>query len=190
MGSLRTISLSGGPAPLSFVSKDDYTFEILDSTLQTVSTFRRTSVDAPRVCSGDVDGDGQTEVLVPQENDLTLREIDGTRVWTAQVPRESGYPGANACSVVDLDVDGCLDVVWPQNGLPYVYDAATGQARTAPVGGAATAHLEAQPILDLDLDGDLEIVLAGQNADGAGVPTWSGIRAYTETTGAWIGVAP
>jgi hypothetical protein len=181
----RTLPIFGGSSAWS-VAMGRFDVMTLDTSLQPVGVFDADPEGHPLICSADVDHDGEAELLFAGENNLTLRELDGAFVWSESHERAGGYPGALSCTVTDLDLDGCLDVVWPQNGQPRVYDAATGVLRTSfPAEDAATPYGEAQPVADLDGDGTLELVLGGEDTDLAG--TWQGIRVYGETTGAWIG---
>lgn len=186
-GTERTVGVEGGPSP-SFVALSTVEVRVLNESLWQVGVVDDGAYDLPRVCSADVDHDGEAEVILPAENDLSLHELDGAPVWSAAEPRSGGYPGTLACTVVDLDADGCLEVVWPQDGAPRVYDAATGHLRTpSALAETATAAHEPQPVVDLDGDGALDLVVAGQSRGETGPESWTGVRAFTEPSGAWIG---
>jgi hypothetical protein len=107
---------------------------------------------------GDIDMDGQAEVVVMRDNyNLLAYEIDGTLMWESDPPQTSIRYGA--ISISDLDTDGDPEIFIG----PTVYDhqGVFVCRGTAGVGGWPNRAISTAA--DLDLDGDLEIV-AGNTA--------------------------
>ena len=165
---------------------------IYDADLQPVAEFLYAEDEPydPIPCTADANGDGIDEVFTPTENGLSAWTLDGIRRWSTQVAREGGYPGAHACEAVDLDDDGCPEVIWPQNGQVRVFDAATGALRAESTAAATrTLISERFPIADLDGDGTLEIVVnAYDHQDSTGGR--AGVQVIREVSGAWTGHVP
>jgi len=141
-------------------------------------------------CSADADADGVPEVFLPLQDDLAAWSIDGPHRWSAHRPGVHGGDGTRVCTAVDLDADGCAEIVWPQNGAPRIHDASTGElVGDLELGEANTTRLQPLPIEDIDGDGSLDILING-SALGSPQDHWTGVRMVREAHGAWVGEAP
>ena len=127
------------------------------------------------VYSADIDGDGNMDVVGAGNNSVSWYENtagDGT-AWI-QWPIKTGYSGAHGCHIGDLDGDGDIDVVgaaaagnivsWFEN------TAGNGSAWTEHVLSGAFTGASGVYVIDLDKDGDLDII--GGTQSGAGKVAW------------------
>ncbi len=123
------------------------------------------------LAAGDVDGDGTDDVLIaahggPGERAARLYRMQGgfvrdvTEASAVSIPR-----GASFATFADYDNDGWLDIfaidiagrgVLLRNRGDGTFADATAQARVAEIDGARSARF-----VDLDHDGDLDLLLAG-----------------------------
>jgi hypothetical protein len=130
----------------------------------------------------DLDQDGLTDVVVatkPQEI-LFLRRTDrsGVRFETHSIPFPTDSGTAKAVSVGDINADGRLDLVisceearsskqgvrW----LEYEQSPQTGSWKPHPVSGVDGIKYDLVPLVDLDQDGDLDVVTS-EETRGLGV---------------------
>jgi hypothetical protein len=114
---------------------------------------------------GDVDGDGDLDVLVAREfaSNLLLRNSGGFRfsVDAAAIPARA--EDSEDVVAADFDRDGDLDVVFVSEDTPNAeYYRNDGSGRFADAPCALPAQLESNGAAsgDLDRDGDLDLVVA------------------------------
>jgi len=122
------------------------------------------------VDSGDIDGDGQDEIVFGAINMPLLAFYDRppviTDAWT-QTVIQSSYAVADV-DLRDLDQDGDLDVLatrWSPNGdLRYWQNDGAGAFIEQDLGGDYQTP-RATATADFDLDGDLDFAVAGGNSN-------------------------
>lgn len=151
-------------------------------------TVMRNSMD---VGVADLDGDGDLDVVVPQEfrlNKLLLNQGDGrfedasdrlpplTEAEMAGGPPQLRFPGAGHdsedVSIADLDGDGILDLIivseddvkFGRTGVHERYRG-LGVGRFERVRGLPDTEADAVAHADIDADGDLDVILAGAGQD-------------------------
>lgn len=122
------------------------------------------------VDTGDIDGDGQDEIVLGAVNTPLLAFYDRplviTNAWT-QSEIQSSYAVADV-DLRDVDQDGDLDVLatrWNPNGdLRYWQNDGSGSFIEQDLGGDYQTP-RATATADFDLDGDLDFAIAGGNSD-------------------------
>ncbi len=151
------------------------------SVLWKVEGIRPTSLD---LAVGDMNGDGRPEVAAATAEGLLL--LEGSTGARLGLLRSTALGSSVALSSGDVDGDGASEVVVlsPGGSLVIVYGESTSEElRLRVPSGGTPRGLPPRPLLvDLDGDGDLEIVAAvGGAVSGVDVP--SGIRWTVETWG-------
>ena len=130
---------------------------------------------APAV--GDLDGDGDMEILAGSFK-ASGSASDHVYAWHHDGTAVTGFPTDTAGSVkaapalADLDRDGQMEVVadcWNKSGTDflYVWDSAGNDMPGWPI-NAAYIRLSSPSVADLDLDGELEIVVGGWSTNPYG----------------------
>jgi Tfp pilus assembly protein PilF len=119
------------------------------------------------LAAGDLDRDGRSEVLLVSPDRITLG-IEGDAPVSVQ-----GL-GARGAAVADVDNDGTPDlVVHGREGLRLLRQT-TGSPRftdvTTQAGIASRLDVHSVALVDLDHDGDLDLVAGGDTRDGAPAP--------------------
>ena len=148
-----------GP-PLLFLNRRDGTFEDVAPRL------RLPSQPAQAVAAGDINKDGYTDLMLIGADAARLLLSDG-RGGFALSALPAALAGARSVQLVDVDLDGLLDVVAAgEQGLVVLRNVGSGwadlTARAVPRGLPALAEVLA---FDVDADGDEDLVVAG--ADGS-----------------------
>lgn len=131
---------------------------------------------------GDLDGDGLEDVVVAAKaaEVLYLRRLDrsGNRWESHTIPFPKGTAGAKAVSVGDIDLDGHLDLVVtcesavaPKQGvawMAYQDSPLSGIWHSHEVSGVDGVKHDLAPLVDLDADGDLDVITS-EETRGLGV---------------------
>jgi outer membrane protein assembly factor BamB len=112
---------------------------------------------------GDIDNDGEQEIVWGFGQYVRAYDPDGTLLWTFGVA--SGTDVVSSPALADLDGDGTLEIAfgefhWPPSGQrAFVVDHLGNEIWSEVVGG-----LPGSPIVaDLNLDGQLEMAIVGRN---------------------------
>lgn len=167
----------------------DPTFRFEDVTATHLpETVMRNSMD---VGVADLDGDGDLDVVVPQEwrlNKLLLNEGDGrfadisdrlpplTEAELAGGPPQLNFPGrghdSEDVSIADFDGDGLLDfIIVTEDDIKFgrspVHERyrGLGGARYERVSGLPDTEADAVAHADVDADGDFDVLIAGGGQD-------------------------
>jgi len=152
-------------------------FDESGNTLLT-STIAGNANGAP--CVGDLDGDGEPEVAITGENAVTAMETDGSVMWTAT---SSDYSSRGTpCTAWDFDGDGDFEVLVADERQFRIFDGTNGTALLTET-GHASGTLREQPVpVDVDRDGNTEIVLASNDYAYGG---WDGVTVLGEVNDEW-----
>ncbi len=144
-------------------------------------------LDSPRTADiGDIDGDGDADVIVGQYNniapggqaELIWYEFDQTTyTWVAHDIFHLSVSGARSIKLADIDNDGDLDFVLAVEGDPDPADGSLtwweNTLDSGTVGFSTSFHFIETTVdrpwdvevVDLDSDGDLDVVTADVGAD-------------------------
>jgi len=114
-------------------------------------------------CVGDLDGDGQPEIVAPASDRHSAFETDGTLMWTARISDSSGAAG---CVVFDMDGDAAYEVIYADMRNLYVYDGSTGEVRYEDPAHGSVTYFETPVVADVDQDGSAEIIVSSSGYDG------------------------
>jgi hypothetical protein len=107
-------------------------------------------------------------------------ETDGSVKWTSTVSDFSS--NRTGSSTFDFEGDGVAEVVYADEHNLRIYDGATGTVRFDVPHSSGTTY-ENPVIVDVDADGNAEIVIASNDYAFAGS---HGIRAYRDAKDGWV----
>jgi hypothetical protein len=110
---------------------------------------------ASRANVADLDGDGQLELSFVGHPRLFALENNFTVKWTRNINDQSSITSS---SVFDFCGDGSVDIIYRGNEFLQVLNGATGQIAFQDECVSAT-HIENPLVLDVDADGQTEIVI-------------------------------
>ena len=132
-------------------------------------------------CVGDLDGDGQPEVVISGVHEVTAIENDGSVMWT--MPSFDTSSRGTPCTTWDFNGDGRFEVLLADQTDFRIYDGSTGTVLLEDT-EHSSATLREQPIpVDIDRDGNTEVVLATNGYSGYGSRT--GIYVLGEANDEW-----
>jgi hypothetical protein len=140
----------------------------------------------------DVDNDGQVEITVAARWFYVVYETDGSILWAHATHDFSS--AATGSSVFDFEGDGRAEVVYNDEHFLRIYDGAGSATDTDGDGFAdpvilfevanpSGTLLEYPLIVDIDNDGNAEIVVASNNY---AFPGTTGLRVFGDATDNWV----
>ncbi len=146
-------------AELFWTTMDHFQLAEADGTVvdgRAYSGTDATTVSVP--CAGDIDGDGEMEVVSVGSNAFHAWSALGELEWT--VPMLDETPNWGGCTTFDFDLDGAKEVVALDQDAVYVLDGRTGATLVRADDGFDSATMGDQPlVVDLDGDGSVEILV-------------------------------
>jgi hypothetical protein len=105
---------------------------------------------------GDLDLDGQPEIVTAGGDQLVCLNHDGSTLWTASVTDQSGATGA---SIFDFEGDGLPEVVYIDEVEMVVFQGASGAVKFHSTEHASSTMFDYPTIADVDGDDQAEIVV-------------------------------
>lgn len=148
---------------------DDGTLILRRSDLQT------TAPGAP--CAGDLDDDGQVELVWADGTSLQAIDLDGSLIWRVAV----GGANQAGCTTFDVDGDHAAEVIYADGEALLVLDGRTGTPQMS-AAGLAVAPGAYPTVADVDNDGHADLLVAGR----VGTNT-SAVRVYRHAGDGWAG---
>ena len=134
----------------------------------------------------DMDGDSVPEIGIADAEYYAVYEQDGSLLWKAEVTDESSH--ATGSSVFDFDGNGLAEVLYADETRLWVFDGATGRSRFTDSDHSSRTLHEYPVVVDVDGDGEAEIVVPNGGAhDGTG-PT--GVMVYGSGGEPWREARP
>ena len=112
----------------------------------------------------DFDGDGQPEIGVAGKMAYTVFDGDGSVLWSQ--PTTDFSSAATGSSVYDFEGDGVADVVYADEVNLYVYSGKDGAIKLSYADHNNATIIEYPLIVDVDDDGQVEIVVVHWNYMG------------------------
>jgi hypothetical protein len=126
---------------------------------------------------GDVDGDGQAEVIASAYSIVSLNGATGALEWRIPSGHDRNNPGADSVGrtwpgivLGDVDDDGSLEIVTAHGGGYVAVYNGQGYFEPGWPKQPITNELRGLLVDDLDQNGDLEIIVTG--AIGSQINTW------------------
>ncbi len=129
------------------------------------------------MAAGDLDCDGQAEIVVPAEDKLVAYDSDLTVMWEANI---SDMTGSAVPSVFDFEGDGCYDVVFADEGTVYIFRGTDG-TKIYEKGRPSVTGWEIPVVADVDGDNRAEIVVAVNSRTSPG-----GIMVLGNSDNNWV----
>ncbi len=128
----------------------------------------------------DVDGDGAPEIGVAGQSWFWCIETNGTVKWRDS--RQDLTSSATGSSVFDFEGDGSAELAYTDELRLRIYDGATGAIRYEIANPNGTAW-ENPTIVDVDHDGNAEVLIVGSTFVGAGA---TGVRSIGDRNDSWV----
>lgn len=128
----------------------------------------------------DVDGDGRPEIGVAGGRAYTIIETNGRIKWTQTTQDFSS--SRTGSSVFDFEGDGQAEVVYGDEERLRIYRGVDGHVLWWVPRTDGTTY-DMPLVVDVDGDGNAEIVVVANNLLGSGTP---GIRVYGDANDSWV----
>jgi len=126
---------------------------------------------------GDIDGDGQPEVIASAYSIVSLNGATGALEWRTSSGYDRSQPSASSVGrtwpgivLADLDQDGSQEIVTAHGGGWVSVYSSQGYFEPGWPQQPITNELRGLLVSDLDANGDLEIIVTG--ARGSPINTW------------------
>lgn len=120
------------------------------------------------VAVGDLDGDTDLDVIVAisgTTDDIAWYRNNGNDTFTTMTAVDSNFPGANVLDAGDIDADGDIDIIGTSaesgGGASYYVNNGSGSFTETSL---TTSPRQNGRIVDLDSDGDKDLLIIAQNA--------------------------
>jgi hypothetical protein len=128
----------------------------------------------------DFDGDGAVEIGVAGAAAYSVFDTAGSVLWS--MPTQDASSAQTGSAVFDFEGDGAAEVVYGDELTLWVYDGATGAVELQEESHSSWTLFEYPVIVDVDGDGQTEIVLASNDSIN---PGWQGVTVIGDASGSW-----
>jgi hypothetical protein len=132
-------------------------------------------------CAGDIDGDGEVEIIAPAGSSLTAFNADLSTSWSDTM---QDYSGAAGCAVFDMNGDEVYEVLFADEIALRVYDGKKGKVLYQNTSHGSVTYFETPTIGDVDNDGSAEMVVS--NSSGA----YGAITVFGHAGSGWPAAGP
>jgi len=105
----------------------------------------------------DLDGDGQAEIGIANATHYAVYESNGQVNWQAEIQDLSSH--ATGSSIFDFEGDGRAEVLFSDEVKLWIFDGKTGTVRYVDEGHASRTLHEYPVVVDVDGDGQPEIIV-------------------------------
>ena len=173
-------SYQGSYSPLVFAFSWDGTGLVVDAEgqeLASVTIEDRVLAMAP--CAGDIDGDGEMEVVHVGELQVQAFELNGNEIWS--IPNNDPGSGTG-CTTFDFDMDGAKEVVQTHETVIRILDGASGSILWEDSDWYTNTVQDVPLVADLDGDGSVELIVTNSGGQGYGYPP---LRVYRSVDRDW-----
>ena len=126
----------------------------------------------------DFDGDGQPEIGVAGRSSYTVVDTDGSVLWRNTTQDASS--GNTGSSVFDFEGDGVAEVVYADETTLWVFAGPDGAVKLKSTNHSNATWTEYPVIVDVDNDGQVEIVVPNTNYYG-----YTGFHVFGDADGSW-----
>ena len=127
----------------------------------------------------DYDGDGMPEIGVAGKAGYVVFDTDGKVLW--QQPTQDASSSVTGSSVYDFEGDGVADVIYADEINLYVYSGIDGAVKMKYEGHSSGTLIEYPIVVDVDNDGQVEIVVAHNNL----IPDNYGVTVLGDLAKSW-----
>ncbi len=131
----------------------------------------------------DTDGDGKPEIGVAGSDTFTLLESDGTIKWSRATQDHSSYK--SGASAFDFESDGKAEIVYADELFLRIYRGDDGQTLYEFEKSTATTY-EYPLVVDVDADGNAEIVAVANNYSTAIPGNQNGLYVLGDAADVWV----
>jgi hypothetical protein len=129
----------------------------------------------------DLDGDGDPEIGLAGEFFYSVYEANGALRWSS--PSVDASSQSTGSAVFDFEGDGQAEIVYADERALYILDGATGTELMADTTHSSGTINELPTIVDIDADGNAEIVMVNQDVDGTGS---TGLYVIGDANDSWM----
>ncbi|MDC0715785.1 FG-GAP-like repeat-containing protein [Nannocystis bainbridge] len=128
----------------------------------------------------DYDGDGEPEVGVAGSEYYVVFDTDGTLMWQAPISETESATGS---IVYDFEGDGIADVIHADENRVWVFSGLDGAVKLEFGGHGSATQLESPVVVDVDGDGQVEIVFGNNQYYDPAAP--KGISVIGDAAMSW-----
>lgn len=131
----------------------------------------------------DFDGDGEPEVGVAANSTYTVFDTDGALLW--QATSQDSSSGVTGSAVFDFEGDGVAEAIYPDELTVWGFNGPDGSVKLSASGHSSWTVNEYAPIVDVDNDGEAEIVVVHSLHPSYASSAVYGVTVYGDADHTW-----